>query len=63
VGTGAERTADGVERKMKVAIRGDNHGASGHRVRTQRAKLCTTHFLDFLVTKKRFFYRRNRFWK
>jgi hypothetical protein len=60
---GAELTADGVERKMHVARRGDNLGASGHRVRTKRAKLCTAHFLDFLVTKKRFLYRRNRFLK
>ena len=42
VGTGAELMAEGVERKMRVAIRGDNLGASGHSVRTKRAKLCTT---------------------
>jgi hypothetical protein len=60
VGTGAELTAEGVERKMSVARRGDNLGAFGHRVRSKRAKLCNTHFL---VTKKRFLYRRNHFWK
>ena len=55
MGTGAEITADGVERKMHVARRGDNLGAFGHRVRSKQH--------SFFGDKKRFLYRRNRFWK
>ena len=58
--TGAELTAEGVERKMSVARRGDNLGVFGHRVRSKARK--TLHY-SFFGDKKRFLYRRNRFWK